>query len=253
VRGGAHQPQRIRVMGRLSFVMSFIRLPSALEVALVCVLGVGCDKGGDAPQKSRVQAVLAEPGSGAAGRPEALAPAAEPAAVKAPAKPRPPLCEGQPRGKPEPFRPKRAPTQLSMAAGEEELPADPLSRGKASGRWTWVNFWAAWCVPCKEELPLLLGWQKQLAAELQFAFVSLDDDERQLREFLERQPAGGLQTTYWLPDGAVRAAWLEALHMTTEPELPLQLLVDAAGSIRCRVDGAVEASDLAAIERLVRR
>lgn len=233
--------------------MSSSRLPFALPLGFVCAFGVGCDSGADAPQKSRVQAVLAEPGSGAAGRPEALAPAAEPAAAKPPAKPRPPLCEGQPRGKPEAFRPKRAPTQLSMAPGDVQLPADPLQRGKASGRWTWVNFWAAWCVPCKEELPLLLGWQKQLAPELQFAFVSLDDDERQLREFLERQPQGGLQTTYWLPDGAVRAAWLEALHMTTEPELPLQLLVDAAGAIRCRVEGAVEASDLPAIERLVRR
>jgi thiol-disulfide isomerase/thioredoxin len=134
-----------------------------------------------------------------------------------------------------------------------ELPDDPLSPGKKHKRWTWLNFWAAWCVPCKDELPLLLGWQKELAAELQFAFVSLDDDERQLREFLERQPATGLQSTYWLPDGASRVAWLDALDLKTEPELPLQLLVDAAGAIRCRIEGAVEASDLAALQRIVRR
>jgi thiol-disulfide isomerase/thioredoxin len=237
-------------MGRLSILSYTSRLPPILGAACLSMFSASCHTGSGEPQKSRVQAVLAEPGESAAGKPAAITPAAEPAA--APAKPRAPLCQGQLERKPEPFRPKRAPTQLSMALGAE-LPEDPLSPGKKGKRWTWVNFWAAWCVPCKEELPLLLGWQKELAAELQFAFVSLDDDERQLREFLERQPATGLQSTYWLPDGASRAAWLDALDMKTEPELPLQLLVDAAGSIRCRIEGAVEASDLAALQRIVRR
>jgi thiol-disulfide isomerase/thioredoxin len=200
-----------------------------------------------------VQAVLAEPGTAVAGKPAAIAPAAEPAPAPAAAKPRAPLCQGQLERKPASFRPKRAPTQLSMAPVPPELPADPLQRGKKSKRWTWVNFWAAWCVPCKEELPLLLGWQEQLAEDIEFVFVSLDDDERQLRDFLERQPKAGLQTTYWLPDGPARAAWLEALDLTTEPELPLQLLVDASGSLRCKVEGAVEAGDLDALQRIARR
>jgi thiol-disulfide isomerase/thioredoxin len=248
-------------MGRLSFVSSPSRLrflsllatpPAWFGVSCVSALAPGCDAGGDAPQKSRVQAVLVEPGTGAAGKPEAITPAAEPAAAQAAAAPRAALCQGQLERKAEPFRPKRPPTQLSMVL-DTELPADPLQRGKKRKRWTWVNFWAAWCVPCKEELPLLLSWQKQLAQGIDFVFVSLDDDERQLREFLERQPATGLQSTYWLPDGPSRAAWLEALQLTTEPELPLQLLIDGTGSIRCRVNGAVEASDLAALERIIRR
>ena len=51
-------------------------------------------------------------------------------------------------------------------------------------------------------------------------------DERQLRDFLLQQPAAGLQSSYWLPDGATRQAWLEALSLKAEPELPLQLLID---------------------------
>lgn len=209
----------------------------------LALLAAGCEEGGgEAPAKSRVQAVLAEPGSASA--PVEVKPTPEPAA---PVKARAPLCAGQLAQKPQAFNPKRLPLTISVA--EQELAADPLK--KPAARWRWVNFWAAWCVPCKQELPLLLSWQGALARRLEFRFVSLDDDERQLRDFLLQQPASGLTSTYWLPDGATRQSWLEALNYETEPELPLQLLLDPNGMIRCRVQGAVEPEDLAALERIV--
>ncbi len=215
---------------------------------LVALVATGCDTGGDgAPAKSRVQSVLVEPGS-------KNTPTAEPASSKAltapvAAKPRPALCQGQLEAKPQPFNPKRVPNRISLDP-DHELAPDPLK--KKAGRWTWVNFWAAWCVPCKTELPLLFRWRDALENQVEFSFVSLDDDERQLREFLAREPANGLTRTYWLPDGATRQAWLEALNLKAEPELPLQLLIDPNGMLRCRVEGAVEPEDLAALERIVR-
>jgi hypothetical protein len=107
-------------------------------------------------------------------------------------------------------------------------------------------------VPCKEELPTLLAWQKALGPQLELAFVSMDDDERQLREFLERQPPAGLKGTYWLPDGEIRQSWLQALGEKAEPELPLQLLIDPSGMLRCRIGGAVEPADLAVLSRIVK-
>lgn len=212
---------------------------------LGAVLAVSaCDSAETVPQKSRVQAVLAEPGAAATPAPARVTPEAEPR----PQKPRPPLCAGQLAGKAEVLRPKRVPEQMSLGPARE-LPVDPLKTG--SGRWTWVNFWAAWCVPCKEELPLLLGWQSRLGSKLDFVFVSFDDDERQLRDFLHNQPERGLRSSYWLPDGAARRAWLDALSLDTEPELPLQLLIDPGGRVRCRVQGAVEAADLAALEDIL--
>ena len=218
--------------------------------------GLGCDSSADAPAKSRVQAVMVEAAPGGAaeapkaalGAPGSVTPVAEPAAR--PAAPRAPLCEGQLEAKAQLFKPKSKPTQLSVD-GESTLPTDPLKGG--GKRWTWVNFWAAWCVPCKEELPVLLGWQAKLGSEIEFAFVSMDDDERQLREFLGRQPPSGLRQTHWLPDGAVRKAWLEALHLNAEPELPLQLLIDPEGKLRCQISGAIEPSDLQVLQRIIKR
>ena len=217
-----------------------------LRAALAVALGLGCDSADETPPKSRVQAVLAEPGS------TKVAPSPEPAKPAAPAaaqKPRSALCDGQLAEKATPFKPKLPPQRVSRDAAPE-LERDPLERQR--GVWTWVNFWAAWCVPCKEELPLLFRWQKSLAGRVSFRFVSLDDDERQLRDFLEREANDGLTSTYWLPDGAVRQAWLSALKLSSEPELPLQLLIDPEGRLRCRVQGAVEPGDLAALERIIK-
>jgi len=176
-----------------------------------------------------------------------------PVAEPRPAPPRPPLCEGQLTAKPRAFKPALAPRQLSDGAagsdGEGALPADVLKA--ARGHWLWLNFWAAWCVPCREELPLLFSWQEQLADRVTFAFVSMDDDDRQLRAFLEKQPPTGLRRTHWLPDGAVRKAWLEALGLESEPELPFQVLIDPKGMLRCRVGGAVEAKDLPVLRQIV--
>jgi thiol-disulfide isomerase/thioredoxin len=230
-------------MGRLS------PLTPAWSCLLAGALCCGCEDAGDAaPAKSRVQAVLAEPGAAtAAPQLDRVTPVSEPAA---PARARPPLCDGQLERRPEAFAPKRVPSQISLEPGVS-LPADPLAGTGA--RWTWVNFWAAWCVPCKQELPILLRWRAKLAQHLAITFISLDDDERQLREFLTKQPVDGLTSSYWLPDGATRQAWLQALDLTTEPELPLQLLIDPKGAIRCRVEGAIEAQDFAMLERIVRQ
>ena len=118
----------------------------------------------------------------------------------------------------------------------------------ANGAWTWINFWAAWCGPCKEEIPRLLGWQDRLTrggAPLHLVFVSVDDDGRQLEQFLGQQPPEGLRASLWLPDGPLRATWLSSMRMKSSPELPEQALIDPEGHVRCFIEGAVEDPDYA--------
>ncbi len=144
-----------------------------------------------------------------------------------------------------------------MAALHAEAAGAPRLDGMlptARGQFTWVNFWAAWCGPCKEEMPRLLSWRDRLAkagTPIQLVFVSLDDDERQLQLFLDAQPSNGVQTTLWLPDGSARTSWLKSLRIASAPELPEQALVSTGGRLRCFIEGAVEDGDYPEIAALV--
>lgn len=123
------------------------------------------------------------------------------------------------------------------------------------GTWLWLNFWAAWCGPCKEEIPRILAFQKKLAADgiqMRVGFISLDDDERQARRFLDGQPKDGLGDTLWLDEGERRSKFLSGLALGTTPNLPVQLFVRPDRTVRCTVKGAVEDGDYAEIAALAR-
>jgi thiol-disulfide isomerase/thioredoxin len=208
-----------------------------------------CDKAAPAGNGSRSEQVAAT-GSAATTAPSAPTASTDPHAAQsvATAAPRS-LCagDGNARGR---VVPKTAPGKIE-ATGAPRLPS---SVAAVHGAWTWINFWAAWCAPCKEEMPRLLAWQDRLAkagTPLRVAFVSLDDDSRQLEQFLAQQRPDGVRASYWLGDGPARAAWLSSLKMKSSPELPEHALVDPKGNVRCFIEGAVEESDYAEIAALV--
>ncbi len=234
MRRRSHQPIRLRVLGRL---------PIVIAVALALA---GCDDKEKVPHasRSRSQAVAATTSAPVA------APVQPPpsASHKAPDKPKRKLCADQ-LGKPGKEFPDAKLSRVA-APGTAEL-SGALSVGKG---WTWVNFWAAWCAPCKEEMPRLVSWEKKLragGAAFSLVFVSLDDDGRQLSDFLNAQPETGVKRSYWLKEGEQREKWLAAIGMEDDPELPVQLLVDPSGKIRCTVSGAVEDADFDTIKAIV--
>jgi thiol-disulfide isomerase/thioredoxin len=144
----------------------------------------------------------------------------------------------------------KKPVSQSVAGGEAALP-EGLALG---GGYTWVNFWAAWCAPCKEEIPRLFRFQQELvkgSPGFRLAFVSLDDDERQLSAFLAAQSPSGLRRSYWLKEGKEREDWLKGAGLESDPGLPFHLLFDAKGKLRCVVKGALEDADLASLKTLV--
>ena len=209
---------------------------------------LGCNTEGDKKPVSapleRSQVVEAKPGQATTAVPAAVTPAAVSSAPKPPRV----LCAGQ-MSAPGRAAPKK-PVSQNVASGESALPETlPLGAG-----FTWVNFWAAWCAPCKEEIPRLLRFQQELgkvSPGFKLSFISLDDDERQLTGFLAGQPPSGLRRTYWLKEGKEREDWLKAAALDVDPELPFHLLFDAKGKLRCVVKGALEDSDLATLKTLV--
>lgn len=216
------------------------RLPTVTEAALFIIGAVtgGCDdnKPKVTVTNERSQAIMGSPSAASA------VAAPKPPEVTVPVVPKSPrkLCGGH-LGKSGPGLPAESPARRS-APGERELPEQIAT----AGHYTWINFWAAWCAPCKEEIPRLLSWEQKLGAagiDLKVVFVSLDDDERQLTSFLEKQPPAGLRATYWLPDGAKRTEWLKGVNVKPDAELPVQLLLDKTGHVRCTIAGAVDDSD----------
>ena len=147
------------------------------------------------------------------------------------------------------------PTSDISRASSPGVAQPPKALPVGGGKWTWVNFWAAWCVPCKEEIPRLVSWAKKLnqsGIPFRLVFITLDDDARQLEQFLRGESAGGLQSTYWLREGEEREKWLKGVGWDSDPKLPAHLLVDPQGKLRCVIDGAVEDDDYGQVVGLLR-
>jgi thiol-disulfide isomerase/thioredoxin len=219
-----------------------------LVLALALALATGCDDAGGKsnlpapPTTSRSNAVIAADTAGAqpAGKPAGAAGATGATAQPTPAQPKAPrkLCTGQ--------TPRPAPkaTVETAAAPGAQAPVKPIPFGV--GKWVWVNLWAGWCKPCKEEMPRLIAWQKKLSAAgvlIDLAFVSLDDDQRQMQRFLEEQPTGGVRASYWLPEGGGRTAFLGSLGLKDATGLPVHAFVAPSGQVACVFQGEVEESD----------
>ena len=219
---------------------------SFLACALLFPLAPAACSEGERPapppvSTSRNNAVLA-----ASGAPSGPASAASGAAASPAKGPPRDLCAGQ-KERPGP----RGALKTRSAAGAGDLPST-IAFG--AGKWVWLNFWAAWCGPCKEEMPRLLAWNDRLRKAgvlIDLAFVSLDDDERQLERFLSAQPTAGVRASYWLEEGGSRASFLSSLGLKDTPELPVQALVSPNGQLACLVQGAVEDRDYDALAAFV--
>jgi len=215
---------------------------AALGVGLLPLALAACDPPKNdlpAPPTTGRSNAVAAGDAGATQKPAVIAPPT--AAVTAPSAPRQ-LCATREQ-RPPPKGPIRTASAPGVAAPEASIPF-------GAGKWIWINLWAAWCGPCKEEMPRLLAWREKLRQSgvlVDLAFVSVDDDERQLGRFLETQPAAGVRASYWLPEGTTRTTWLAALGVKESPELPVQALVSPSGQVACVVQGAVEERDYPAL------
>lgn len=131
-----------------------------------------------------------------------------------------------------------------LAVGEV-APASPLPRLDGSGngsladyrgRWVLVNFWASWCVPCREEAPALEEFQRRHGSA---RFTVLGIDSRDLsgdgRAFVRR-----FGLTYpQLRDGDGATA-----HDFGTTGVPENYLVDPQGKVRLLFRGPVSAAYL---------
>lgn len=123
----------------------------------------------------------------------------------------------------------------------EVAPNSPLPRLEGSGngsladykgQWVLVNFWASWCVPCKEEAPVLERFQQQHGGP---GFTVLGIDSRDLtddgRDFVRR---------YGLSYPQLRDGDGSAAHDFGTTGVPENFLIDPRGKVRLLVRGPVD-------------
>lgn len=132
-------------------------------------------------------------------------------------------------------------------------PAQPLGTPSAPPPrgWRWLNLWATWCTPCMEEIPLLGRWHRGLAAdglEVTLELWSVDEDGEALRKALEKPLPGQVR---WMRSFEDLAPFLENVGIGRDAALPIHLLVDANGLLRCVRVGAVHDEDYGAIKAIL--
>lgn len=67
-----------------------------------------------------------------------------------------------------------------------DLEGNHINTGDLRGKVVLVNFWAAWCVPCAEEIPQFMQLEQKYSGRLQVIGVSIDDNEGELRAFYKK-------------------------------------------------------------------
>jgi thiol-disulfide isomerase/thioredoxin len=122
----------------------------------------------------------------------------------------------------------------------------------AGGRWRWVNAWATWCLPCVEEIPMLVEWQAQMeksGTPFDLVLVSLDTDDATVDRFRKQHPRTPPSLRIDDPDRA--EDWVVSLGLDRGATLPIHVLVDPHGGIRCARTGGVGRSDQAVVRRIL--
>ncbi len=102
-----------------------------------------------------------------------------------------------------------------------------------------VNFWATWCVPCRQELPRLsLLAQHYATNQVPFILISINDmkEIENIRAFAEREK---LDLPVWI------GASVELLeHYSGKDIVPATLIIDERGEVIRTINGQARDEDV---------
>jgi thiol-disulfide isomerase/thioredoxin len=107
------------------------------------------------------------------------------------------------------------------------------------GSTTVINFWATWCVPCKDEMPRLQKLYDRYAAEgVKFVAISIDDQDSR-----NKIPGMLKKRNFHVP--VWQGASADTLKELSLGELvPATVIVDAEGNIVGRIEGEARERDI---------
>ena len=121
-----------------------------------------------------------------------------------------------------------------------DLEGRPTALNSWPGRVLVVNFWATWCAPCLEEMPLLAATQQTFAGRgLQTVGIALDQVDK-IRDFAAKVPV----SYPLLVAGGEAIALMQKLGNPTGG-LPFTVILDRTGGLAHRKLGAFKGAELA--------
>lgn len=98
-----------------------------------------------------------------------------------------------------------------------------------------LNFWATWCVYCKQEMPDFQEAYEEYGEEVEFLFLNSTDGARETKEkaaaYLEEQ--GYTVPAYYDED-------MEAVYTYSVNSLPTTILIDKEGRVAAYAPGLME-------------
>jgi len=103
----------------------------------------------------------------------------------------------------------------------------------STGKPRLLHFWAAWCIPCREELPDMLQWQS-MNSDIKVIALSLDQRITQTKHFIQRQQLAMPALLLNEDDG-------DALGI---PVVPYTIFVSADGKFTGHVAGIADWQDI---------
>lgn len=128
--------------------------------------------------------------------------------------------------------------EVSMAT----LDGGTASLSALRGKLVLVNFWATWCAPCLQEIPLLVQMQDRYGARgLQILGPAMDDPE-QVKAMLPR-----LKIQYPILIGETQIPNAMDALGDTMGALPFSVLISPDGYVVDRKHGEFEAEELIAL------
>lgn len=126
------------------------------------------------------------------------------------------------------------------------LAGDELGLSDLRGRWVLINFWATWCLPCREEMPYLQKVAATHADHLTVLGINMREAAPEIQPFLDEL---GITFPILLqPDN-------ETLLAYNIRGLPLTFLVDPQGELILRQAGPLQpaAMDVLLVDLLPRQ
>jgi cytochrome c biogenesis protein CcmG/thiol:disulfide interchange protein DsbE len=103
-----------------------------------------------------------------------------------------------------------------------------------------LDFWASWCAPCQEELPLLDDMAVRLKGkDIEIVGLSIDESQADAEQFLKRKSAWSLILGQ---DPEQKIA-----NQFKPPKMPTSYAIDRKGVVR-QMNAGFERADLEKIE-----